>query len=698
MIDSSTYLDSSDYRERVYSGVLGKIIGVYLGRPVEGWPYEDISDRFPDVSGFLNTALGLPLIVADDDISASFTFIRSGEDFGIIDAESVANTWLNYILENQTVLWWGGLGRSTEHTALLRLKSGVRPGKSGSISLNGPIIAEQIGAQIFNDAFSMLFPLDPEASCKISRTAASVSHDGVALDITGFLAAMRSLAFSGGSVPELITKARPYAKEPLTLEVIDTVTQLASKKSSWREARQLLDHKYGYSVMPGPCHSISNFAMVMMALLYGKNSFIKSVAIACAAALDSDSNAGLVGMINGIRLGLKSVSDSGLRTPVADRAVVVTSDGGECVTDAVRETRRIFSISRRIHQLPTSSHQEHCFDFPFEGSVQGFESCPYMNHKNHHLSLESVARKGLLINSDSPWAISTPTFLEPRDSSPGFSTIASPTLYPSQIVNIECEASSPFQLYVLFDTPEGIKDIRSMPYFSTKHHNNTIKCSWEIPAFGNYIPFRVGISSDSASHFRLRKLDWSGAPSNFHLSGVLQTTIWDLKPKPLQYWVSSAHVFEADFSKHFAMAENKGDAVATIGTRDWLNYCVQARLQSYLFSECGLVAYSRGHRNYYSLALTANHRLEIRRTKNGATNILASANCSISIDVDTLFKLELHGGQIKGSVTMNKNEITITCEDHSLTSGSAGIYVKDGSVAVDDFDVSSQSNTSSPEQ
>jgi ADP-ribosylglycohydrolase len=31
-----------DYEERVYAGILGKIIGVYLGQPVEGWTYEQI--------------------------------------------------------------------------------------------------------------------------------------------------------------------------------------------------------------------------------------------------------------------------------------------------------------------------------------------------------------------------------------------------------------------------------------------------------------------------------------------------------------------------------------------------------------------------------------------------------------------------------------------------------------------------------
>ena len=30
------------YEQQVYAGVLGKIIGVYLGRPFEGWTYERI--------------------------------------------------------------------------------------------------------------------------------------------------------------------------------------------------------------------------------------------------------------------------------------------------------------------------------------------------------------------------------------------------------------------------------------------------------------------------------------------------------------------------------------------------------------------------------------------------------------------------------------------------------------------------------
>ena len=39
----------TDYEERVYAGVLGKIIGVYLGRPFEGWTNAQIEKELGEV-------------------------------------------------------------------------------------------------------------------------------------------------------------------------------------------------------------------------------------------------------------------------------------------------------------------------------------------------------------------------------------------------------------------------------------------------------------------------------------------------------------------------------------------------------------------------------------------------------------------------------------------------------------------------
>ena len=38
------------YEERVYAGVLGKIIGVYLGRPFEGWQHRRIREELGEVN------------------------------------------------------------------------------------------------------------------------------------------------------------------------------------------------------------------------------------------------------------------------------------------------------------------------------------------------------------------------------------------------------------------------------------------------------------------------------------------------------------------------------------------------------------------------------------------------------------------------------------------------------------------------
>ena len=106
----------NDYLERVYAGVLGKLIGVYLGRPFEGWSYEAITENLGEINYYVHDRLNVPLIVTDDDISGTFTFVRALEDYAFnrdLSAAQIGHTWLNYLVEEQTVLWWGGMGNST---------------------------------------------------------------------------------------------------------------------------------------------------------------------------------------------------------------------------------------------------------------------------------------------------------------------------------------------------------------------------------------------------------------------------------------------------------------------------------------------------------------------------------------------------------------------------------------------------------
>ena len=261
---------SQTYAEKVYAGVLGKIIGVYLGRPFEGWTYRRIMDELGEINYYVHEKLGKPLVVTDDDITGTFTFERAIEDYGFdlgLTPQQSGETWLNYLIENRTILWWGGLGNSTEHTAYLRLKSGIPAPQSGSMELNGKVVAEQIGAQIFIDGWAMLCPGDPELAGDLARRAASVSHDGEAIYGAQVIAAMEAEAFVESKLDRLIaTAAALIPRDSVIYRMIQDIREWRSSEPDWRKARELLETHYGYGKYGGNCHMVPNHGLIILSL------------------------------------------------------------------------------------------------------------------------------------------------------------------------------------------------------------------------------------------------------------------------------------------------------------------------------------------------------------------------------------------------------------------------------------------------
>ncbi len=253
MDDNSETIVSSlpaDYAERVYAGVLGKVIGVYLGRPFEGWTYERIQAELGDIKYYVNDRLDMPLLVTDDDISGTFTFARALADNDYrtdIDSSDIGRTWLNYLIEERTILWWGGLGNSTEHTAYLRLKNGINAPTSGSAELNGRVVAEQIGAQIFIDAWAMVSPGDAERAAHFATEAAKVSHDGAAVDGAVVLAVMEAMAFVEQDTNRLLDTALHFIPEASIIRwLIEDIREWHAGSNDWRDTRARIAERYGY--------------------------------------------------------------------------------------------------------------------------------------------------------------------------------------------------------------------------------------------------------------------------------------------------------------------------------------------------------------------------------------------------------------------------------------------------------------------
>ncbi|MBV9470478.1 MAG: ADP-ribosylglycohydrolase family protein, partial [Abitibacteriaceae bacterium] len=272
-----------DYVERVYAGVLGKIIGVYLGRPFEGWGYDSIMERLGEIQYYVHEKLNAPLIVTDDDISGTFTFLRALPDYDNsrdLTPEQIGQTWLNYLIEKRTVLWWGGVGNSTEHTAYQRLKSGIPAPDSGSIATNGKVVAEQIGAQIFIDGWGMVAPGDPEFAADLARRAASVSHDGEAIYGAQVIAAMEAQAFIESDINKLIdTAIALIPQDSVIYRMIGDIRYWHSEEKDWRKTREKIAANYGYDKYGGNCHMVPNHGLIIHSLLHGEGDFQKSLMI-----------------------------------------------------------------------------------------------------------------------------------------------------------------------------------------------------------------------------------------------------------------------------------------------------------------------------------------------------------------------------------------------------------------------------------
>jgi len=359
-------------------GVLGKIIGVYLGRPFEGWSYERIEQELGEVWYYVHEKLNKPLIVTDDDISGTFTFLRALPDYGNtrgLTPAQIGQTWLNYLIEERTILWWGGMGNSTEHTAFLRLKNGIPAPQSGSIALNGKVVAEQIGAQIFIDGWAMVAPGDPALAADLAWRAGSVSHGGEALYGAQVLAAMEAQAFVESDLDKLLDTALTFIPhDSVIYRMIGDLREWRVREPDWRKAFRLLSADYGYHKYGGNCHMVPNHGLMMLSLLYGDDDFQKTLMIVNTGGWDTDCNSGNIGCLMGIKKGLAGIeAGPDWRGPVADRIYLPTADGGRAITCAAAETLHIVNSGRALAgEAPLAFKGGARFHFELPGSVQGF--------------------------------------------------------------------------------------------------------------------------------------------------------------------------------------------------------------------------------------------------------------------------------------------------------------------------------------
>jgi hypothetical protein len=611
-----------DYVERVYAGVLGKIIGVYLGRPFEGWPYARIIEELGEINYYVHEKRGVPLIVTDDDITGTFTFLRAMPDYGntlALTPVQIGQAWLNYLIEGRTILWWGGLGNSTEHTAYLRLKHGIPAPQSGSMVLNGKVVAEQIGAQIFIDGWAMIAPGDPALAADLARRAASVSHDGEAIYGAQVLAAMESLAFVEPDIGKLLDAAVALIPgDSVIYRMIDDIRDWRERVPDWREAFGLLSAHYGYDKYGGNCHMVPNHGLIVLSLLWGDDDFQKTLMIVNTCGWDTDCNSGNVGCLMGIKNGLARIeAGPDYRGPVADRMFLPTADGGRAITDALTEAYHIANIGRALAGEALLAPKDGArFHFELPDAVQGWLPEDSIESKGT-LTLANVAGYSVIgarslalryrgVATGRPARAATATFTPPDAASmPGYGLLASPTLYPGQTVRARLSGDATNATPVmcgLYLRVYGAEDClaRIPGPFVILAPGDGHEFVWQIPDTHGAPVAEIGIelSSDHRADgvVYLDYLTWDGAPDVTLTRPGHTGTMWQ------RAWVSGVdQVYH--WGETYRLIQNEGVGLLMQGTREWTDYRVTADVTPHLVKSAGIATRVQGMRRYYALLL-----------------------------------------------------------------------------------------------
>ncbi len=694
-----------DYEERVYAGVLGKLIGVYLGRPIEGWDYERIMQELGEVNYYVHKRCGVPLVVTDDDISGTFGFARAMSDYGnarTLTAQQIGQTWLNYIIEDRTILWWGGVGNSTEHTAYIRLKNGLTAPQSGAIATNGKTVAEQIGSQIFIDSWALMAPNDPDLASELAVKAASVSHDGEAIYGAQVIAVMESLAFGETNLDSLLDAAVRYIPHDSTIyRVIADLREWRVTEPDWHRARAKVAERYGYDKYPGNVHIVPNHAVIMLALLYGDDDFQKSLMIANTAGWDTDCNAGNVGCLLGIKNGLAGI-DNGpdWRSPVADRLFLTTADGGRCITDAVSESYHLVNMGRAlVGEAPVQPKNGARFHFGLPGSVQGFTvandvesegTATIVNVAGHSaLGQRSLAICYQKLATGRAARVSTSTFIPPDAlSMRGYGFYASPTLYTGQTVQARIGADAAdaqavtAQLYLsVYGDQDVLRKIDGPSV--VLNPGDCHDFIWQIPDTAGDPIAAIGLELRSpraaAGTVYLDTLTWSGSPNVTFAKPAHTGNQWR------SAWVNGVDILGDRWPEAFYIAQNNGRGLLIQGAREWMDYTASATIKVESAHEAGIAVRVQGMRRYYALLLSAGGHVRLVRVLDGETT-LAEAACNWESTHAYALRLEVKGCHLRGWVD---DQLVADVDDQgSLLSGGGVAYViEQGTLMSDSFSV-----------
>lgn len=399
---------SDECISKIYGGVLGKIIGVRLGIPVEfSFTSEELQKKYPYISTYLDNKR---VTYADDDTNGFVFFAKLFENINNISEitpELVAKTILNYASENRGFFWWGH--NSTENKAFHNLLNGVSAYECGNYNYIGNG-ADKVGGQIFYDAIGLIFGGKPKEASRCAGIVARVMHNGEGAYGGQFICACISASFIESDIHRIIEiglenipKNSNYSK--MVRNILDFYDKYPN---DWTNCQHYIEDNYSN-------HNIWDYAsQIIMALLYGNSEFSYSMEICLKSSGDTDCNCGNLGTILGVLNGYKKISYRNWIKPIND--VLYCSSAIPCENEVsiTQFTAYIIMLYAKFHNIDVPNYIKQAsklenISFVFPYSYQNINAIMWrLNKKRTDLVNSSnlyVSANEVVTPSGSPYSL-----------------------------------------------------------------------------------------------------------------------------------------------------------------------------------------------------------------------------------------------------------------------------------------------------
>ncbi len=314
-------------KEKVKGAWYGRVCGCWLGKPIEGAKYTDLTQFLKDTGNFpmyryilaadvkddmqgkyrynyagrINTYPDrTDAMPADDDtnytLMAQVTVEKYGRDFV---PDDMAERWV--ALQPKVAYW------TAEHSAYVNFVNGFEP--PASAMYKNPY-REWIGAQIRGDYFGYINPGNPELAAEMAWRDACISHTKNGIYGEMFVAAMIAIAAVNDNIKDIIYGG--LAEIPATSRLYEAVMKLMEKYDTGATTEEMFAYIHSiYNDEDGFdwCHTISNALVVVASMLCGGGDYGKSICLSVETGYDTDCNGATVGSIIGMRNGIAGVGE-----------------------------------------------------------------------------------------------------------------------------------------------------------------------------------------------------------------------------------------------------------------------------------------------------------------------------------------------------------------------------------------------------